>query len=543
MMQDSVRRSNAHDSQHILGPVDVIIVGFGPVGAVAACWLGQFGIKTLVLEKSRKIWDIPRAMALDHEIMRVFQNIGVAEEVLPHTAPFPASEHFGVQGQLIRRVDMVPPPYPMGYTPSLVFTQPAVEAILRRQVADCANVTVWLGPEVIEVRQGRDEVTIKVRLENGTLATARGAYVIACDGASSPVRQMLDLKLEDLGFDEPWMVVDVLVHEHALGMLPKTAVQYCDPSRPTTFIIGPGNHRRWEIMLLPGEDPRTMEREENVWRLLSPWLKPSEGSLWRASCYRFHALVAEQWRKGRVFLAGDAAHQQPPFIGQGMCQGIRDVTNLCWKLNAVLKQGACAALLDTYGEERKLHVHTLTSRIKAIGHQICMRDPEAARGRDEALLKQGGGAAPIVTRQEIVPPLQAGFLSSRYRDARGTLFPQPTILSEAGERLFDEIDGHGWHIVLDGRRLSQADVEDSWMKRKSWIKPLTIGGDGMRERDGVVAAWFEANECVAAVIRPDHYVFGAAPDHAAISNLVREARRRLDGHRVEPSFLAGEASP
>ena len=297
MTEDPARTS----SQHRLGPVDVIIVGSGPVGAVAACWLGHFGIKTLVIEKSPKIWDIPRAVALDHEIMRVFQNLGIAQEVLPHTAPFPASEHFGAQGQLIRRVDMVPPPYPLGYTPSMVFTQPAVEAILRKQAATYADVTVWLGPEVIGVCQDADKVSINVRMQNGTVATARAAYVIACDGASSPIRQMMNLKLDDLGFDEPWMVVDLLVHERAIGKLPKTAAQYCDPSRPTTFIIGPKNHRRWEIMLSPGEDPREMEREENVWRLLSPWLQPGDGSLWRASCYRFHALVAERWREGRVF--------------------------------------------------------------------------------------------------------------------------------------------------------------------------------------------------------------------------------------------------
>jgi len=527
-MEGQAQRSN----EHTLGPVDVIIVGFGPAGAVAACWLGHFGIKTLVVEKSPKIWDIPRAIALDHEIMRVFQNLGLVNEILPYTAPFPASEHFGAQGQLIRRIDMVPPPYPQGYTPSLVFTQPAVEAILRSHVADYIDVTVWLGPEVIGVRQDQDEVSLDVRMENGTVATARAHYVIACDGASSPVRQRLGLKLEDLGFDEPWMVVDLLVHEHALGKLPKTAVQYCDPSRPSTFIIGPGNHRRWEIMLLPGEEPREAEREDNVWRSLSPWLRPSDGSLWRASCYRFHALVAEQWRHGRVFLAGDAAHQQPPFIGQGMCQGIRDVTNLCWKLKSVLQDGAADALLDTYGEERKGHVLTLTSRIQAIGHHICIRDPDAARQRDEELLKRGGGVPPLVTRQEIVPPLQAGMLASGDDKAKGTLFPQPRILSESGEQLLDELTGYGWGTILDGRRVSSADIKESW------IKHVTIGGNGLRERDGVMAGWFDRNECVAAVVRPDHYVFGVGSDPESIVTLTREAGHLLSEPRAEPALAA-----
>ena len=208
---------------------------------------------------------------------------------------------------------------------------------------------------------------------------------MACDGASSTVRRLLGIPLADLGFDEPWLVVDLMVNEAVLGNLPAVCAQFCEPSRPCTFIIGPENHRRWEIMLNPGEEAREMEREDNVWKLLSRWLDPGDGKLWRASSYRFHALVAETWRKGRAFLAGDAAHQQPPFIGQGMCQGVRDVTNLCWKLSCVLRGESGDQLLETYEEERKEHVITLTQRIKEIGAAICVRDPKAALQRDADL--------------------------------------------------------------------------------------------------------------------------------------------------------------
>ena len=162
-----------------------------------------------------------------------------------------------------------------------------------------------------------------------------------------------NITLDDLGFDEPWLVVDLLVNDAALAKLPSASSQYCEPERPYTYIIGPGNHRRWEIMLNPGEDPREMEREENVFNLLFRWLNVGDGKLWRAGSYRFHALVARKWRTGQVFLAGDAAHQQPPFIGQGMCQGLRDVTNLCWKMVSVLRGKAAQELLDTYEQERE----------------------------------------------------------------------------------------------------------------------------------------------------------------------------------------------
>jgi 3-(3-hydroxy-phenyl)propionate hydroxylase len=488
---------------------DVAIVGFGPAGAIAACWLGQAGIKTIVLEKSRTIWDIPRAMALDHEILRVFQNIGVVERVLSHTAPFGDSEHFGAQGQLIRRIGVVPPPYPLGYLPNMVFTQPPVEQILRDRAMAHTSVTVRLGLEVTEVVQNEAGAVITSRDEAGEIAFVESHFVIACDGASSTVRRLLGIPLEDLGFDEPWLVVDVLVRDGALHKLPVVSAQYCDPARPCTYIIGPGNHRRWEIMLNTGEDPREMAREDRVWQHLARWLQPGDGQLWRASSYRFHALVAQSWRSGRVFLAGDAAHQQPPFIGQGMCQGVRDVTNLCWKIISVLQGESRDSLLDTYEPERKQHVTTLTTRIKQIGAAICIRDLDAARRRDEELLKQGGGKAPVVTRQEIVPPLQAGLLGTG--PAAGTIFPQPKLGPSEGTALMDEASGLGWRLFVDGRSETEFPTLEGL-----GIQAFVIGGKGYQELEGVAAAWFDAHRCKAALVRPDHYVYcGIADPHSA----------------------------
>ena len=327
----------------------VVVVGFGPAGAVATSLLGSHGIGTLTIDRLRTVYDKPRAIAIDHEILRLFDNLGVADRILPYVAPFPASQHFGAEGQLIRRIDMVPEPYPLGYTPSMVFTQPPVEEALREHAASYDSVEISLGTELLNLEQSETGVTLNLRSDDGQTRTVTADYVIASDGASSRVREQLGITLEDLVFDEPWLVVDVLVNKEALPKLPQTAAQYCDPARPTTFIIGPGNHRRWEIMLLPDEDPREAQQPEQVWKLLSNWLTPNDATLWRAASYRFHALVAQDWRRGRVFLAGDAAHQQPPFIGQGMCQGLRDVSNLIWKLDRVLNAQSGDALLYTYG--------------------------------------------------------------------------------------------------------------------------------------------------------------------------------------------------
>lgn len=503
---------------------DVVIVGFGPVGAVAACWLGQAGVRTLVVEKSRSIWEIPRAMALDHEILRVFQNIGVVEEVLPHTAPFGASEHYGAKGQLIRSIGVVPPPYPLGYLPNVVFTQPPVERILRTRAEAHPSVTVSLGKELISLEQRERGVSVTIRDEAGRDEAVNARYVIACDGASSTVRQLKNISLDDLGFDEPWLVADLIVNDSALAKLPGVCAQYCDPARPYTYIIGPGNHRRWEIMLNPGEGPRQMEHEENVWKLLSRWLNPEDARLWRAGSYRFHALVAQKWRDRRVFLAGDAAHQQPPFIGQGMCQGVRDVTNLCWKMVSVLAGQAADELLDTYEQERSQHVRTLTERIKQIGAAICERDPKAARLRDEALLVQGGGKAPVVTRQEIVPPLQSGFLAPELGPGAGTLFPQPRLSTENGLMLLDHITGLGWRLFWDGR----AGVKCPEVSRYG-LQALALGGELCSDSEGVAAAWFDQHVCEAAIVRPDHYVYCGLRDLSLASEACRILHQRLNG--------------
>jgi len=499
---------------------DVAIVGFGPSGAVAAGLLGQAGLKVYACEKLAGVYEIPRAIALDHEIMRVFQQLGVVDAIQPYCEPFTPSEYFGVDGQLIRRMTMVEPPYPQGYTPSIVFSQPPVERVLRERVARMSNVRVDLATELQGLQQDAEGATLSVRGEDGALHSVRAKYVIACDGGASFVRTRLDLPLEDLDFDEPWLVVDVLVNERGLAKLPKVSVQYCEPGRPCTLVIGPKNHRRWEISLQPGEDPKEAATPEATWKLLSRWLTPQDGELWRQASYRFHALVAAHWRKGRVFLAGDAAHMQPPFLGQGMCQGIRDVANLSWKLAAVLRgdvQGRAAeALLDSYGTERKAHVRELTSRIKGVGAVICERDPAKARARDARLLDDCGGVVKDTPRQDILPRLEGGFVATRDTTGRGTLFPQPRLAASGA--LMDHAVGGGWRLVLaQGAGLQQE------VPRGITIVALAR----TPEADGVVARWMQRHACCAALVRPDHYVYGTAASATETAQLLADWRQRV----------------
>ena len=523
-----------NDDDHGVGdaPYDVAIVGFGPAGAVAAGLLGGMGLSVFVCDKSNEVYELPRAFALDHEIMRVFQQFGIEQEVLAFAEPFTPSEFYGVDGQLIKRFTTAPPPYPLGYVPSLVFTQPPVEKLLRAHVQSLPSVEVALGCEFVSLEQDADAVTLQLRRGDGKLRQVSARYVLGCDGAASPVRRAAGIALEDLGFDQPWLVVDVLVNEAGLAKLPPTSVQYCEPQRPCTYLIGPKNHRRWEISINPGEDPQALATPEETWKLLSRWITPEDAVLWRQASYRFHALVAGQWRAGRVFVAGDAAHQQPPFLGQGMCQGIRDVANLSWKLQAVVKGLAGDSLLDSYGLERKAHVTELTTRIKAIGQLIGQRDIEKAHERDAHLLAECGGVVKSVPRQDVQPPLQGALLSPQHQPACGTIFPQPWIMQKAPGApssqavLLDALAGTGWRLVVD------ASADKAWpgLDAQAAIRlPLCVvpvGGSrpqALHEQDGVLASWFKRHGCVAALVRPDHYVYGVAPTLEDIAPLLENA--------------------
>ena len=289
--------------------------------------------------------------------------------------------------------------------------------------------------------------------------TAR--YVVACDGANSFVRKALGIPLDDMQFHEPWLVVDAEVDGPisfpdfagvpAGADLQHLSVMLCDPARPATLVPGRGNHRRWEFMLLPGEDDTAMMQEERVTALIAPYVKGAPHRIVRAATYRFHGLVAARWQHGRIFLAGDAAHQTPPFFGQGMCHGMRDVANLAWKFSAVLRGGAAPALLDTYQAEREPHVRAVISAAIAAGRYICERDPAAARKRDETLRAAMGKPAPA-SASDLIPPIRAGIVDpdGEARPGTGARFIQPSVDVAGRRMLLDDATGGGF--VLLARR-------------------------------------------------------------------------------------------
>ncbi len=499
---------------------DVAIIGCGPVGALAANLLGKAGLKTLVVEREVNPFPLPRAVHLDHEMMRLFQSAGVIDRVRNDMRDTEGHLHIGADHGVIRYMGTVGKTRPFGWSNDYFFYQPELEDHLRDALANYPDVELRLGTEFKSLKQQDGTVTLSLSDQTGkSQVTAR--WVIACDGARSAVRKQLGVKLDDLQFDEPWLVVDAevegpvrfpeLTGVPAEANLQQLSVMMCDPKRPATVVPGRGNHRRWELMLLPGEDDTEMMQPEKVAELIEPWLKGIPHKLVRASTYHFHGLVAEQWQVGNVFLAGDAAHQTPPFFGQGMCHGLRDVANLAWKLSLVATGTSTAQLLDSYQPERDPHVRAVISAAVEAGRYICILDEQQAAARDAEIREKTKRQSLPGTAADLIPAINCGIVATGTSGA-GERFIQSSVNTASGPTLLDDCVGDGWRIfVADaGTAIATRLIVAS---KAPGLKCAVIDASALAD-DGKILAWLSERKVRSAIIRPDFYVFGTAGEDA-----------------------------
>ena len=514
---------------------DVAVVGLGPVGSVAALLLAEKGLSVLAVDEATGPYDKPRAIGLDQEALRILQETGVADDLAPSLGAYRPSEYRSASGELLRRIIPAPQPYPLAWPPYSTFVQPELERLLRTRLAERPELRIELGTRFCGLLQDDRKVTLSFAQRDRSFEES-ARFVVGCDGAWSPVREAVNLKLEDLNFDEPWLVVDVLVNDSA--QLPESIIQYCDPARPCTFVPGPANLRRWEIMLLPGEDPGQMAEEQMVWNLLGKWLTPDQGQIWRKATYRFHALVARQWRCGRVFIAGDAAHQTPPFMAQGLNQGLRDAGNLAWKIAEVLRGNADAQLLETYDQERRPNSKTVITLTKELGRVICERDPDAAAVRDARMIEEVRTGRGEIVRQSLLPPLTEGLLlreqSGNLAPGAGTVFPQPWIDANGHSRRMDDVLGSEFLMVLpSGMKVSERlRSEAGALNVRLAVVDAKEDLDGvlaLREQDAVLSSWMHQHGARIALVRPDHVAFGTGKFEEDASRLLNALRRQLRG--------------
>jgi 3-(3-hydroxy-phenyl)propionate hydroxylase len=481
---------------------DVAIVGCGPTGAALANLLGQAGQRVCVLEREAEIFALPRAVHYDGETMRIFQAAGLKAECEAVSRPSLKGMPFvnaAGQTMLIRKAGVNPGPH--GCCSNYHFHQPALEAVLRAGLARFPNVDVRLRHEVMALEATRDGVQLGVRdLDRDAMRVVEARYVVGCDGARSIVRKAMGTPMEDLGLHQPWLVLDVLLKRDV--PLPDHTVQYCDPARPMTYVNLLGARRRWEIMLMPGDDPATIARPENVWPMLAKFLRPEDAEVERMAVYTFHSVIAAGWRRGRLMLAGDSAHQTPPFLGQGMCAGIRDASNLAWKLDMVAAGTAPDALLDTYESERRPHVQAFIELAVKLGSVIQTTDPAVAAERDRRF---ASGDPEIFTypAPQLGPGLHDG------GDAGGTIFPQPPL--DDG-RLLDEAVGSRFAVLGDAATIAGMGAAARARFARVGARVLDAPGAGVR-------AWLAERGVEAVVVRPDRYVMGVARSAADLERV------------------------
>jgi 3-(3-hydroxy-phenyl)propionate hydroxylase len=479
---------------------DVLIVGLGPVGATLAALLARRGINTIAIDRDTAVYPLPRAVHFDHEIMRLFQALGVADAVLRHARDLPAYEFRAANGELLMRLDPSPDTA-SGWGSGYMFHQPALEAALRGLLASLPGARMLLGWRFDGVEQDGDGVIAGVTGPDGAM-TIRARYLVGCDGASSGVRAAIGAGLTDFQFDEPWLVLDTKTLPGS--RMPEVNLQICDPARPTTCVLGgPGRHR-WEFMLLPGETAEGMLKNETIEALLATWnCGPLE--IERKAVYRFHGLMADSWRSGRVLLAGDAAHQMPPFAGQGMCSGLRDAANLAWKLDAVLSAKASDGLLDTYQSEREPHVRALIELAIGMGRVVCTLDRDTAAARDAGLIaSRAAGAPPFPPLQP--PPVTIGCVLAG-APAAGLQFPQLTQGHDPSRlRMDDVLEDRAWLIT---RRVFAADARD--------LQIVDIESGALQPFRSALEKWLADRGVEAVLVRPDRTIFGSGEPAALLS--------------------------
>jgi 2-polyprenyl-6-methoxyphenol hydroxylase-like FAD-dependent oxidoreductase len=501
-----------------------------------------------VFERFGELYRLPRAVHLDHEIMRLLQSLGLSEFLAEEMVPVDDYRWFGADGELLLRFKPHSPA-PSGWEGDYMFFQPELERAIDRHACAPAGVTVQRGWTAVGLVQSDERVELTLRRvaeqEPGRLAltgetrTVSARWLVGADGANSFVREASGIDRRDLGFQERWLVVDAEPHDMAaLAHLP-IATQHCDPSRPTTIVQSGPRHRRWEFMLLPDEQAADFDDDERVWALLEPWYRPQDGPLTRSAVYEFRSMLADRMRDGRVVLVGDAAHLTPPFLGQGLCSGLRDAANVAWKLDFVLRGLASARLLDTVEPERQPQNEAIIRLAIELGKVLCQLDPKAAAERD-AMLRQVDAPPPLE-----LPPLSDGALhrpaGSQPDQLAGVLSVQGLVRRAGREGRFDDVVGRGFQLIvaggdpLAGLSSEQRALIDALDVTVASLDATVPGG--VHDIDGRLNTWLARHDAHAVLVRPDFYVFGSAPSPQELPELLEDLRSHLQ--LTSPPATAG----
>ena len=425
---------------------DVAIIGAGPIGLMLANLLAAAGVDVAVIERNDGLVGLPRAIAYDAETLRLFAQVGLFEAIAPGLIQDPQVVYLNARG--VKLMEIIAPKTPFGHSPLGTFYQPHFEQTLLAGLTRFRSARAFFAHNVTSLAQDRDGVDVQIETPHGR-RTLRAKFVVGCDGGTSITRESIGARLVGSTYTERWLVIDALIDNHDVD----TITFFCDPRRPTVRLPAVGSRVRFEFMQLPGESPDEFASDDSIKQLLAPFADLADVEIERRVVYTFHARVADAWRKGRVLLAGDAAHLMPPFAGQGMNGGMKDAANLAWKLAAVIAGNADAGILNSYEIERAQSVRSMVNVSRRLGAVIMPTNRMVAGLRDTvfALLNLSSGFRAFVRRGGVLPPpgISRSALTGVRRDAViGQMLPQPDVSSGGDVRPLDSCLGcHQWLVL------------------------------------------------------------------------------------------------
>ncbi|BBY65848.1 bifunctional 3-(3-hydroxy-phenyl)propionate/3-hydroxycinnamic acid hydroxylase [Mycolicibacterium helvum] len=493
---------------------DVAIVGYGPVGATAANLLGQRGLNVVVIERDPDIYFRARAISTDEEVLRIWQQVGLADRLNADMQPGAGATFVDANG--VPFAKLLPADRGNGHPPQQFIYQPAVDSVLREGADRFPTVSMLLEHECLRVIQHADDVELMLAdLTKDEFKRIRAAYVIAADGGSSSIRGQLGIGFSGRTFSERWIVIDTKVIEEWPGH--DRLRFHCNPARPTVDCPTPLGHHRWEFPVRDEEDEKDLLTDDAIWDVLhAQGITQGNVEIIGFACYSHHVRFADRWRVGRIFLAGDAAHAMPPWIGQGMCAGVRDVANLCWKLDAVLTGALPQSVLDTYQAERLPHVQEVTKRAVKTGKVIVERNPLRAAVRNH-LFRTVSRVPYFMTwlrDHRWIPDAhyRNGLLATNGHPATGWLIPQPWVIDEKGDRVrLDDVTDGRWTILHTGPNAGWP----AWRCFGAAVIRIAPPGsqpalDCVVDRDTTLINWLQKKKATVVAVRPDGFVYAAA---------------------------------
>ncbi len=530
---------------------DVVVIGCGPVGGLAASYLGMQGIHTLVIERDLNLFGQPRAFSCDDEAQRNFQAAGLTGPFAVELWPCQAIDYVDGKKRVLGSVPLGELDFGVGHPPISFFNQPQLETVLRAGLRRFPHVELRIGHELVDFTQEPDFISVRLKdRRTGRAYEARARYLLGADGSHSTVRRLIGARMEGTSYEEPWIAIS--------GTTPTSEPNFtyyvCDPERPGFVARGVRNEVRMDFLVKENERTESVERSEVVERLIARYIDPRQLTIQRASVFTFQSKVAERWRDRRVFLLGDAAHVMPPFMGQGLCSGIRDAINLSWKLALAVRGAAGDALLDTYEQERRPHAVNMIKATVLMGRVFLSRIRPFAAVRNWLLrwLFRIPRTRRLMRNYEFKPKMiiEQGCLAGGRRrastSAEGSYLPQPRVgLASGGPALLDEVLGLRFAVLVlaeAGESVRQsaealaAELAGVCLRVLPAARAAEARTGDVVDLEGRLAAWFAGHQADAVVVRPDRYVYGASQG-SGIERFRQELRRFIhrpaEGQRDE----------